>query len=137
MSELLDRVRTALGDAVLDTHEAFGDDTVLITADGLVESMRALRDEPELAFNMLLDLTGVDSRIDRRLLSRRPAEGGATRMEHDKQDRCRTTATASLPRIQERTPARVAGRSRHRDLNRVVPLADEQAGRLKSVFPVQ
>jgi NADH-quinone oxidoreductase subunit C len=60
MSDLLDRVKETLGDAVLDTHDALGDDTVLLSADSLLESMRTLRDDPELGFNLLLDLTAVD-----------------------------------------------------------------------------
>ena len=60
MSELLDHVRRILGEAVLDTHDALGDDTVLLAGEGLLESMRALRDEPEFAFDLLLDLTAVD-----------------------------------------------------------------------------
>ncbi len=60
MSELLDHVRRVLGEAVLDTHDALGDDTVLLAGEGLLESMRALRDEPEFAFDLLLDLTAVD-----------------------------------------------------------------------------
>ena len=60
MSELLDHVRRILGEAVLDTHDALGDDTVLLAGEGLLQSMRALRDEPEFAFDLLLDLTAVD-----------------------------------------------------------------------------
>ena len=60
MSELLDRIQETLGDAVLDRHDSLGDDTVLLAAEGLLDSMRALRDEPELGFNLLIDLTAVD-----------------------------------------------------------------------------
>ena len=60
MSGLLERVKETLGEAVLDTHDSLGDATLLLAAEGLVESMRALRDEPELRFNVLLDLTAVD-----------------------------------------------------------------------------
>jgi NADH-quinone oxidoreductase subunit C len=60
MGPLLDSVREALGDAVLDAHEALGDATVLVERERIVEVMTALRDRPELAFNFLMDLTGVD-----------------------------------------------------------------------------
>lgn len=60
MSELLERVKEALGEAVLDTHDALGDATVLLAAEGLLESMRTLRDADGLEFNLLLDLTAVD-----------------------------------------------------------------------------
>jgi len=57
---ILERVRTLLGEAVLDTHEALGDATVLVAREGLGKTFRALRDDPELCFNMLIDLTAVD-----------------------------------------------------------------------------
>jgi NADH-quinone oxidoreductase subunit C len=60
MSELLDRVRTLLGEAVLDAHEHRGDTTILTAAEALPEVMAALRDDAELAFNVLIDLTAVD-----------------------------------------------------------------------------
>ena len=61
MSELLDRVRERLGDAVIDSHDHRGDDTVLVDAARIVETDteaepvaappvadEALADEPEL-----------------------------------------------------------------------------------------
>ena len=60
MSELLDRVQEVLGEAVIDTHEALGDATVQVYAVNILEAMRALRDDEELRFNMLVDLTAVD-----------------------------------------------------------------------------
>ncbi len=60
MSELLDHVREMLGDAVIDTHDALGDDTVLLREEDLAASMEVLRDGQGLGFNMLLDLTAVD-----------------------------------------------------------------------------
>ena len=56
----LERVRNLLGDAVLDTHEEHGDTTVLLARESLRSSLRKLRDDPELRFNMLTDLTAVD-----------------------------------------------------------------------------
>ena len=60
MTALVERVRELLGDAVLDQHDHLGDDTVLITADRVAESLRTLRDDRELAMNFLMDLTAVD-----------------------------------------------------------------------------
>jgi NADH-quinone oxidoreductase subunit C len=56
----LERVKNLLGDAVLDSHEEHGDATVLLRRDGLLAALRRLRDDPELRFNMLTDLTAVD-----------------------------------------------------------------------------
>jgi NADH-quinone oxidoreductase subunit C len=57
---LLTHVRERLGDAVIDAHAHLGDATVLVERDRVVDVMRTLRDDPELRFNFLMDLTGVD-----------------------------------------------------------------------------
>ena len=57
---VLPRVQEALGDAVLESHEQAGDETIVVPRERWVEVMRALRDRPELAFDMLTDLTAVD-----------------------------------------------------------------------------
>jgi NADH-quinone oxidoreductase subunit C len=46
--------------AVVDTHARLGDATAIVHTDQLVAVMRTLRDDPELAFDMLTDLTCVD-----------------------------------------------------------------------------
>ncbi len=60
MSEVIDKVVALLGDAVIDSHDHCGDDTVLVEAEGVVESLQALRDDTDLRFNFLMDLTAVD-----------------------------------------------------------------------------
>jgi NADH-quinone oxidoreductase subunit C len=60
MSDVLDRVQELLGEAVIDTHDALGDDTVQVYAVNILEVMRTLRDDEQLRFNMLVDLTAVD-----------------------------------------------------------------------------
>jgi len=60
MSERIEHARTLLGDACLDSHDYLGDDTVLVAAEGIVASLRTLRDDSELALNFLMDLTAVD-----------------------------------------------------------------------------
>jgi len=57
---LLEQVQTLLSDAVIDSHDAHGDTTILIAAESLVDTMTRLRTTPELAFNVLIDLTAVD-----------------------------------------------------------------------------
>ncbi len=56
----LERVRELLGDAVLDSHAYLGDATILVARERIGEVLRALRDDPELRFNFLIDLTAVD-----------------------------------------------------------------------------
>ena len=59
-SRVLRRLLDAHGAAVLETHARLGDATALVRKEQLVEVMRFLRDDPELAFDMLMDLTCVD-----------------------------------------------------------------------------
>ena len=48
------------GDAVVLTHSDFGDDTALVRREKIVEICAFLRDDPELLFDLAMDLTGVD-----------------------------------------------------------------------------
>jgi len=59
-SKVLRRLLEGCGGAVLDTHARLGDATAIVNKDELVSVMRFLRDDPELAFDMLTDLTCVD-----------------------------------------------------------------------------
>jgi NADH-quinone oxidoreductase subunit C len=61
MSKLvLERMSAKFGDAVLSTHSDFGDDTAVVRADKWLEICRWLRADPAMAFDMLVDLCGVD-----------------------------------------------------------------------------
>jgi NADH-quinone oxidoreductase subunit C len=59
-SELLDAVGARLGDAVLERHDERGDATIAVPRERIVSVLTALRDDPELRFHFLMDLTGVD-----------------------------------------------------------------------------
>lgn len=60
MSEILEKIRSRFGDAVLEVHSFRGDDTVLLSRESLVEAARFLKEDPALDFNILMDLTAVD-----------------------------------------------------------------------------
>lgn len=61
MSELVsERVRQRFPDAVLETHQQHGDDTVVVKREKLLDVLKFLRDEPDLDFKMPLDVTCVD-----------------------------------------------------------------------------
>ena len=61
MSQLvLDKLRERFGAGILETHSDFGDDTALVDAAAWREVAKFLRDEPDLAFDMPVDLCGVD-----------------------------------------------------------------------------
>ena len=59
-SRVLRRLLDLCGAAVLDTHARLGDATAIVRKEQLALVMRTLRDDPELAFDMLTDLTCVD-----------------------------------------------------------------------------
>ncbi len=57
---LLETVKEALGNAVVDSHAHRGDATILVPAERIVEVFEKLRDGEGLRFNFLMDLTAVD-----------------------------------------------------------------------------
>jgi len=59
-SPLLRRLLDHHAAAVIDVHAQLGDATALVHKERLVEVMRFLRDDPGLAFDMLMDVTCVD-----------------------------------------------------------------------------
>jgi NADH-quinone oxidoreductase subunit C len=58
--KVLDLLQAKFGDAILETHSQFGDDTAVIEPSKWREVALFLRDDPRLAFNMFVDLCGVD-----------------------------------------------------------------------------
>ena len=56
----LDAARAALGPALLDARERVGEVQLFVARDSLVETMRALRDTPGLAYQQLMEIAGVD-----------------------------------------------------------------------------
>lgn len=59
-SAVLRRLLAGQGTAIEATHARLGDATAIVAKDQIVPVMRFLRDDPELAFDMLTDLTCVD-----------------------------------------------------------------------------
>lgn len=60
LSPLLERVKARIGTRVLEFKTFRGDDRVHLEPTNLLEAARALRDAPDLAFDLLLDVTAVD-----------------------------------------------------------------------------
>ncbi len=56
----LQKLKEKFGGAVLDSHNFRGDETAVVEREVIIDLLRWLRDEPELRFNMLTDLTAVD-----------------------------------------------------------------------------
>ena len=57
---ILDTLRVRFGDAVVETHAHRGDHTAVVDRAALPDVLRFCRDEPGLAFDVLMDLTAVD-----------------------------------------------------------------------------
>jgi NADH-quinone oxidoreductase subunit C len=57
---ILARLRERLGDGVLETHDFRGDHTAVIRREAITEALGRCRDNPELAFDLLTDLSAVD-----------------------------------------------------------------------------
>ena len=59
-SAIVARLRECYPAAVVDSHARLGDQTVVSTRAGLVDLLRFCRDDENLGFDMLADLTAVD-----------------------------------------------------------------------------
>jgi len=57
---VLEALKEKFGDAVVETHSDFGDDTAVVAPESWKEICRFLRDDPAMAFDMCVDLCGVD-----------------------------------------------------------------------------
>ena len=57
---ILDALRARFGAGVVEAHDHHGDHTAVVTRDALPGALAFCRDQPELAFDMLMDLTAVD-----------------------------------------------------------------------------
>jgi len=60
VTNLGEHASTAVGSALLTSKEAFGEVTLTVARDRIVSVLKKLRDDPELQFEVLLDITGVD-----------------------------------------------------------------------------
>lgn len=57
---LLTLLKQRFGDAVLETHQQFGDDTAVLDPTAWFDAARFLRTDPRCAMNQLIDLSAVD-----------------------------------------------------------------------------
>ena len=57
---VIDAVRAALGDSVLDVKEHVGEITLTVARDSVVTALQALRDTPGLEYQQLMEIAGVD-----------------------------------------------------------------------------
>lgn len=57
---VLDRLKAKFGDAILETHSDFGDDTAVVKPESWKAVCQFLREDPGMSFDMMTDLCGVD-----------------------------------------------------------------------------
>ena len=57
---VVDRIKQRFADAVIDTHNQCGDDTLVIARQRLIDVVTFLKNDSELQFNMPVDCTVVD-----------------------------------------------------------------------------
>jgi NADH-quinone oxidoreductase subunit C len=57
---VLDKLKARFGTSILETHSDFGDDTAVVEPSQWKAVCKFLRDDPALAFDMPIDLCGVD-----------------------------------------------------------------------------
>jgi NADH-quinone oxidoreductase subunit C len=60
LAALHNTVRTVLGDAVAGGAVSFGDVSIDVSRDRIVEVLKQLRDDPKCRFEVLIDICGVD-----------------------------------------------------------------------------
>ncbi len=57
---VLDRLKAKFGDAILETHSDFGDDTAVVKPESWKAICQFLREDSAMSFDMMTDLCGVD-----------------------------------------------------------------------------
>jgi NADH-quinone oxidoreductase subunit C len=57
---ILARLRERVGGGVLETHDFRGDHTAVVSREVVLDALGACRDDPTLAFDLLVDVTAVD-----------------------------------------------------------------------------
>jgi NADH-quinone oxidoreductase subunit C len=54
------KIKEQFPEAVVDWHVQHGDETIILRGDVILEIARLLKEDPELQFNFLMDMTAVD-----------------------------------------------------------------------------
>jgi len=59
-SNQIDRINSKYEGVILDSHDFRGDQTITVQKNTLIDLFKFLRDDPDLDFKFLMDLTAVD-----------------------------------------------------------------------------
>lgn len=57
----LRKLKETFAPHILETHSYRGDDTVVIQREALIDVAKTLKEDPELRYNFLIDITAVDN----------------------------------------------------------------------------
>lgn len=57
---VLERIQGLIGDKLLDSKEQVGELTIVVERTAIVDVLRTLRDDPDLRYDQLMELAGVD-----------------------------------------------------------------------------
>ena len=60
LTTTLARIKDQFQEDIVELHQQLGQDTVIVSRSALVKLARFLKEEPELQYNYLMDLTAVD-----------------------------------------------------------------------------
>lgn len=59
-NKTLEKVQSNFGEVLIQVHSPLGQDTITVAKDSIFELARFLKEDPELQYNLLMDLTAVD-----------------------------------------------------------------------------
>ena len=59
-TNLIDKIKSKYTNIIIDSHDFRGDQTITVKKENTLELFKFLRDDPELNFKFLMDLTAVD-----------------------------------------------------------------------------
>tara|TARA_B100000315_G_scaffold142152_1_gene131178 strand:+ start:5292 stop:5786 length:495 start_codon:yes stop_codon:yes gene_type:complete len=59
-SKNIQKLKKKFGDAIIDSHSFRGDDTIIIKKHSVLDVCRFLKEDKDLDFNFMMDLTAVD-----------------------------------------------------------------------------
>ncbi len=59
-TNIIEKVKSKFGELVIDSHNFRGDQTITVKNESTLELFQFLRDDLELQFNFMMDLTAVD-----------------------------------------------------------------------------
>ncbi len=60
VSSTIQKLKAIFGERILDTHSYVGNDTAVVAKEALFEIAKHLKEDPELQYNFLMDVTAVD-----------------------------------------------------------------------------